>query len=148
MRRSLNRLLLIAFVAAVVGFYPLLAPTTHRIDRERFELIQKGMTRAEVEALFAVPPGRYDGAEPKLDHFWIMFADGSVMAMDADFSLASPWPGAMHRAVRSADSATWVSRHGAFTVAFDDHDRLAWKSSSGSLVVPPWQRWWQAIRRP
>jgi hypothetical protein len=148
MRRSVSRLLLIAFVAAVVGLYPLLAPTAHRIDQERFELIQEGMTRADVEALFGAPPGRYDGADAKLDHFYIMFAKGQVMAMDADFSLAANWPAALHRAARSAVSATWVSRHGAFTVAFDDHDRLAWKSSSGSLVVPPWQRWWQAIRRP
>jgi hypothetical protein len=64
MRRFIVRFLLVTLVAVVIGFYPLLAPTPHRIDQAHFELIQDGMTKADVEAIFGVPPGRYDWAEP------------------------------------------------------------------------------------
>jgi hypothetical protein len=50
------------------GFYPLLAPTPHRIDQAHFELIQNGLTRADVEAIFGVPPGQHDWAEPESLH--------------------------------------------------------------------------------
>jgi hypothetical protein len=61
--RRFSRLLLLVLVAIVIGFYPLLAPTPHRIDQAHFELIQDGMTKADVEAIFGVPPGQYDWAE-------------------------------------------------------------------------------------
>jgi hypothetical protein len=62
--RRFSRLLLLALVAIVIGFYPLLAPTPHRIDQEHFDLIQEGMMKADVEAIFGVPAGNFDWAEP------------------------------------------------------------------------------------
>lgn len=37
--RRFVRILALAMLAVVVGFYPLLAPTPHRIDQTHFELI-------------------------------------------------------------------------------------------------------------
>jgi hypothetical protein len=58
-----RRLLGLVAVVAVVGLtahqgWRTLAPQ-HRINHHSFEQIQKGMTRAEVEAVLGVPPGSY-----------------------------------------------------------------------------------------
>jgi len=63
MKKRFRRGLLVALVALVAFFYPLLAPTPHRIDETHFKLIEQGMSRAQVEAIFGVPPGEYDWAE-------------------------------------------------------------------------------------
>ena len=62
MRRFLSRSSLVLLLLIVTLFYPLLAPPAHRIDKDHFELIQKGMTLDEVEAIFGKPPGNYDWA--------------------------------------------------------------------------------------
>src|SRR5262245_49350491 len=63
MKRRFRRGMLAALIAGVTFFYPLLAPTPHRIDEAHFRQIQPGMTRAQVEAIFGAPPGEYDWAE-------------------------------------------------------------------------------------
>jgi succinate dehydrogenase flavin-adding protein (antitoxin of CptAB toxin-antitoxin module) len=69
-KHRIRRGMLAALIAGVTFFYPLLAPTPHRIDEAHFRQIQAGMTRAQVEAIFGAPPGEYDWAE----------ADGSALA--------------------------------------------------------------------
>jgi len=63
MKKRIRRGLLMTLVAVVAFFYPLLAPMPHRVDETHFNLIEKGMSRAQVEAIFGVPPGEYDWAE-------------------------------------------------------------------------------------
>lgn len=70
MRHRIRRGMLAALIAGVTFFYPLLAPTPHRIDDAHLQQILPGMTRAQVEAIFGAPPGEYDWAE----------ADGSALA--------------------------------------------------------------------
>ena len=54
-------LLVSGFLAvAVAGFLALwLATTQHRINENSVKLIQNGMTQAEIEVVFGVPPGDY-----------------------------------------------------------------------------------------
>src|SRR5947207_1673873 len=63
MKHRIRRGSLVALIAGITFFYPLLAPTPHRIDETHFSLVEKGMSRAEIEAIFGVPPGEYDWAE-------------------------------------------------------------------------------------
>lgn len=74
MRRFISPFLLIASVVVVLGFYPLLAPTPHRIDQAHFELIKQGMAKADVEAIFGVPAGQYDWAEPEPRRFRLLIS--------------------------------------------------------------------------
>ena len=67
MRRRWNRMLLAVLIASIALFYPLLAPTPHRIDQAHADLIVRGMTKEQVELIFGVPAGEYDWAEVKLD---------------------------------------------------------------------------------
>jgi hypothetical protein len=131
--RRVSRLLLLALVAAVIGFYPLLAPTPHRIDRAHWKLIQAGMTRADVEAIFGVPPGEYDWA----DKWWrynTSVGSTGVVFIEPD---VAPKPMTM---------GMWVSQDGTFVIVFDAKGRAAWASRvMGSRIVPPWQRWWKTI---
>src|SRR5437773_11169837 len=60
--RRLRWLVAIALVG-LLGLYPLLAPTPHRIDQAHADLIVQGMTKEQVEAIFGVPAGQYDWAE-------------------------------------------------------------------------------------
>src|SRR6266581_1418040 len=60
--RRLRWLVAIGLVG-LLGLYPLLAPTPHRIDRAHADLIVQGMTKEQVEAIFGVPVGQYDWAE-------------------------------------------------------------------------------------
>jgi len=50
-----KRILLSLLIASITFFYPLLAPTPHRIDQAHADLITKGMPREQVEAIFGVP---------------------------------------------------------------------------------------------
>src|SRR5438128_3815124 len=63
MRHFWNRSLLAALLVLITFLLPFLAPTPHRIDRTHCELITKGMTKDQVEAIFGVPAGQYDWAE-------------------------------------------------------------------------------------
>jgi hypothetical protein len=149
MRRFISRFLLIALLAVVVGFYPLLAPTPHRIDQAHFEMIKEGMTKADVAGIFGVPAGQYDWAEPE-GGVRVWFKLGQAISAPR-FRAKQIQLGVRWLSVHDADSDNrvseiWVSRHGAFTVHFDHNDRVGWKVANGARVVPPWQRWWQEFR--
>jgi hypothetical protein len=148
--RRFSRLLLIALVAVVIGFYPLLAPTSHRIDQAHFRLIRGGMTRADVEAIFGVPPGKYDWAEAddESDARYIRYLSAARLAQQERLAQQAAIEGviAFLGSRKAGVNETWVSRHGAFIVGFDQ-DRVVFTSSGqGVRMVPPWQRWWKAIR--
>jgi hypothetical protein len=144
----LARLLLLAAVAGVGFVYPLLAPTPHRIDQNHFELIKDGMTMAEVEAIFGVPAGRYDWAEPDSVgrvRIWMALGQAVQAQQGRDTHLGIRFLTGVKTFSDGGVNEMWVSRHGAFTVHFDANDRVAWKSEDGVRIVPPWQRWWQSL---
>jgi hypothetical protein len=145
----LARLLLLAAVAGVGFVYPLLAPTQHRIDQAHFELIQGGMTKADVEAIFGVPAGRYDWAEPEPRRYRLMISTIALaQASQVDVKQDKHVQTAIRFLLKSADAGvteTWVGRHGAFRVHFDSNDRVLWTHEDEVRIVPPWQRWWQTL---
>src|SRR5262245_33955381 len=63
MKSRVTRGMVATLVVFITFFYPLLAPTQHRIDEAHAKMIVKGMTYAQVEAVFGVSPGDYDSAE-------------------------------------------------------------------------------------
>jgi hypothetical protein len=137
--------LLLVLLAVVVGIFPLLAPTPHRIDHDHFALIQDGMTKAEVEAIFGVPPGEYDWAEQSYAGQTLWTSAVSLMQQGdrqnqavVRFLLAS---------LETAATETWVSRHGAFSVQFNGDGRVVCTFSGGDTeIVPPWRHWWRQFR--
>jgi hypothetical protein len=142
--RRFSRLLLLALVAIVIGFYPLLAPTPHRIDQEHFDLIQEGMMKADVEAIFGVPAGNFDWAEPDSPYLLEILYFRAASAAYREFEQRQLTEVSVSLPERVSD--TWLSRHGAFTVQFDTDNRVAGRSGTrGVRIVPPWQRWWKAI---
>jgi len=142
--RRWKQIVLALLIASIALFYPLLAPTPHRIDQGHADLIVQGMTKEQVEAIFGMPAGQYDWAEESLDRFvrysttaisyFTIYEDG------AGEQIVTP--------VRSAKlhlhtSMTWNSRHGSFPVRFDQDERVSSKSASRQVrIVPPWQHWW------
>jgi hypothetical protein len=171
MRRSWLRILVLAVAVAVVFAFPLLAPTAHRIDQAHFELIQDGMTRADVEAIFGVPPGKYDGAEAEAGSFAHLMRLAAAARMEeaqplskilngqapAELEIRLTHPKAMENTadaelrllqLLAEASETWVGRHGGFIVQFDRENRVVSTNGRGRRVrvVLPWQRWWKAIR--
>ena len=64
MRRYLKHGVPVGLFLLVTLFYPLLAPTPHRIDEAHFKQIRIGMTLEEVASIFGAPPGKYDGRFP------------------------------------------------------------------------------------
>src|SRR5204863_125863 len=106
--KHFRRGLLIALVAVVTFFYPLLTPTPHRIDETHVSLIDKGMSRAQVEAIFGVPPGQYDWPE----------GESAALRYYPVTSLIIP--------ARPWKIETWTSRHGSFGIQFDEHDHVTW----------------------
>jgi hypothetical protein len=144
-----SRLLLLALLALVTGFFPLLAPTPHRIDQVHFELIQAGMTKSQVEAIFGVPCGQYDWAEAEPPALWsgsfsLLSGDRLFVSYPASGNLGSL--GVIDFVGFYTASERWVSRHGEFVIHFDGDDRVVGKGGDGGVrIVPPWQRWWKAI---
>jgi hypothetical protein len=144
--RRFSRFLLLALVAVVIGLYPLLAPTPHRIDKAHFELIQVGMAKADVEAIFGVPASNYDWAEPEsaLQAISFLFAlqNAELVQDEGQVQLGGL---RFLRSLETSVSETWVSRHGAFTVRFDSDRVVSNTGSQNVRIVLPWQRWWKAI---
>lgn len=158
MRRFISPFLLIASVVVVLGFYPLLAPTPHRIDQAHFELIKQGMAKADVEAIFGVPSGEYDWAESE-SHAHLVRALAAIRLEEAKIlerAAAAEHTADLRRRLLAEARAfylvaevseTWVSRHGAFTVQFDENNRVdSTNGGHGVRIVPPWQRWWRQFR--
>jgi len=150
MRRFISRFLLIALLAVVIGFYPLLAPTPHRIDQAHFELIKAGMTKADVEAIFGVQAGQYDWAEPEPRRYTLMISTIALaQASQVDVKQEKHVQMAIRFLLKSSEagvSETWVSRHGAFRVHFDSNDHVLWTREDEVRIVPPWQHWWRQFR--
>jgi hypothetical protein len=152
MRKFLR--LAVAWLALLVAFfYPLLAPTAHRIDDEHFQLIKTGMTAAEVEAIFGVPPGGYDWAVADFEAAIWLIALAEVESIQfqiLDQRLVQYEPGIRIRTVPEARPATtshrWLSRHGNFSVSIDADGRVVSKIALGKTRVEyPWRRWWQKL---
>src|SRR5262245_12472544 len=112
--------LLAALIAGITLFYPLLAPTPHRIDEAHFKLIEKGMSLAQVEAIFGVPSGNYDWAEGPIDPVERYFGR----------------------------QKSWMSRNGWINVYFDDEERVVGTSNWVAVrLASPWdrvRRWWKS----
>src|SRR5262245_36823777 len=68
-----SRIVLIVVLTGLLGLYPLLAPPPHRIDQSHANLIKKGMSREQVEAIFGVPPGDCDWAEAEKHTTTLLF---------------------------------------------------------------------------
>src|SRR5262245_63526578 len=100
MPRRWNRMLLAALIASITFFYPLLAPSPHRIDPDHFEFIVAGMTKEQVEAIFGVPAGKYDWAEddsqPRL-HFYFRLRQVEYMLLAANSDNRNEMPHAAFR---------------------------------------------------
>jgi SmpA / OmlA family len=115
--------LLIALLLAGLLAYSLLwlaVCPQHRITPANVDRIQPGMTRAEVEAIFGVPAGEYEGAT---------MAFGGMP------------PGARH----SGDDV-WVSRVAAVDITFDDEGRVRLKSVGIATGPETWKDWlWRRL---
>jgi hypothetical protein len=145
MRRAWSRILLTALIVSITFLYPLLAPTPHRIDRDHADLIVQGMTKRQVEAIFAVPAGQYDWAETDGLTWFDFDGDGWTNLLVANYAAAAGGAQAAILVVEAPGrtSLTWTSRHGAFMVWFDQQDRVVSTNSWTEVrIVPPWQRWW------
>jgi hypothetical protein len=150
MKHRLARAAVVVLLAAIGFFYPLLAPTPHRVDREHFRLIRPGMTEGEVEAIFGVPAGGYDWAvqdENSRIEMLLPFMDGWESKIPGDqlaFSGRTMFISARHGP--KAHFKTWISRHGVFYVALNQQGRVAatgiWV---GARSEPPWLRWWRQL---
>ena len=142
MRHTRLRIVVLVLLTAVACAYPLVAPTPHRIDEAHCERIANGMTRAEVEAIFGVPPGRYDWAEESPAELWVISDGTASTLLIGEIYLDHP------RDSRGLHTRMgWISRHGAFTVVFNHEGRVEWKHRNDSKIVPPWQRWWEKLRK-
>jgi hypothetical protein len=78
-----------------------------KIDFTSFETIKEGMTRAEVESLFGVPPGRYVGLLfPRIDErlFPCVFK--------------------MWREEAASYQLTWMSEYARITVGFSEQGKV------------------------
>jgi hypothetical protein len=113
-------------------------------------LIKRGMTEAEVEAIFGVPAGGYDSAvQDKQMQISVLIPtpadiDGKIPVDQLAFSGQVMFISERHGP--SPQFKSWFSRHGVFHVAFDREGRVAATGSWGKTeVTPPWKRWWQKL---
>jgi hypothetical protein len=156
--RKWSRLLIAGIVVSLLGLYPLLAPTPHRIDEAHFDQIQ-----------FGAPAGNYDWAVAKdpaivlwdvstgliINEVYLTRKVSSVTinrALDDatawDITFAQPFQELSANidnltVIRIArTSRTWTSRHGTGTIHFDQHNRVTGKSGWGETrLEPPWHSW-------
>ena len=155
------RLLVLGLTALVAGFYPLVAPLAHRIDQAHFDLIQDGMTRAEVEAILGAGSGKYDWAEvDHTDSLWsIQFLRLALRAasedvkfvyvdLSGDVDVSSAIPVSINWRPLADTTEQWVSRHGAFTLHFDGQVRVISRRGPEAVrIEAPWQRWWRTLTK-
>ncbi len=136
MCRLWSRLILVGLILSITFLYPLLAPPAHRIDKAHFEMIQPGMTRAEVEAIFGVPPGEYNWAEAKE---MVVIGKSFVLALGVDSDTVQEL---------EYTQCNWISPQGSFSISFDEQGRVDHKIGPLQIdIVPPWQRWWRAWKK-
>jgi hypothetical protein len=109
------------------------------------------MTKQQVEAIFGVPDGSYDWAEPDgLSSLAMLFdvdKDGFpdvFVYHGGGATNLTPYLGWPHRSNR-----TWTSQHGSFTVWFDINEHVVGIDAATEVrIVPPWQRWWRVWKQP
>jgi hypothetical protein len=153
-----RRAALLALFVMIALFFPILAPPPHRIDEEHLALIREGMTEADVEGIFGVPAGYYDGAvvedvsawdffeERFEDHqkpvvFHLNMGESLVALKRVPYFIDRPIVGP---AVDPPVARMWVSRHGAFCIAVNATGTVCAKGQLGTTrIEPPWQRWWR-----
>ena len=166
--RKWLRLLIAALLVGLLGFYPLLAPPIHRIDKAHAELIKHGMTYAEVETIFGQPPGNYDWAvaDQGVIRLWYVATGASVNTTNTTFAIGAAgsntlWADgtltslARQRQARyvttlflastGGNTKTWTSRHGTCTVFFDNDGLVSGTITEwgNTRVEPPWRNWWK-----
>jgi len=152
--RRLKRGVPVGLFLLVTFFYPLLAPTAHRIDEAHFEQISLGMTLEEVESRFGAPAGSYDWAVPKDPIGFFPPALALIVRAPSRVHTSIVSQVILNRELyaknvvsftvmhRSMISRTWTSRHGSCTIHFDQQDRVVGKSGWGeSRLEPPWHNW-------
>jgi hypothetical protein len=141
-----KRLFLAVLIVSITFLFPLLAPTPHRIDRAHADLIVQGMTKDQVEAIFGVPAGAYDWAEPdSLSPFmtWFDFDGDGFADVLVHRNGGGPTLSPVLVWTPRRTSLTWISRHGSFTVWFDINENVVTTNAVTEVrIVPPWQRWW------
>lgn len=165
MRSITKRLRWLVALALVglLGLYPLLAPTPHRINQAHADLITQGMTKDQVEAIFGVPAGQYDWAEEGgHERFFLAYLRLIEVEASHRIKLAAKPRKALVAQDDSDDevvigalrefrvpfqtSLTWTSRHGSFMFWFDENECVVSANSWTEVrTVPPWQRWWKTI---
>jgi hypothetical protein len=136
---------LLALLVIVTFFYPLLAPTAHRIDQAHFDLIKDGMTKAEVEAILSVRAGKYDWATADE---WFVYV-GAYEAADQGIGICSlPVIQSAFDSDEPGQPSLWVGRHGACAIHFDHRQRVtARRSFSPQIrIEPPGKNWWAKLR--
>jgi hypothetical protein len=149
MKYRFNRGLLAILLVGITFFYPLLAPTPHRIDETHFRLIQKGMLLAQVESIFGVPPGEYDHAER--DYAGLVWTTVTNLQGDPDVGVqtlpkAFTSSGWARISFVQEESRTWSSCNGCFTISIDGQNRVTSTSSWPHMRrVPPWSSFWEKI---
>jgi hypothetical protein len=157
-----SRIVLIVVLTGLLGLYPLLAPPPHRIDQSHADLVTKGMSREQVEAIFGVPPGDYDWAEVDGNTATLLFLSdlllqdstsiGKVGDIDGDgavdLNVSTPQSSTLvldlsGRVLGDLESSsTWTSRNGSFTIWFDSSGRVSSTNMRSDVkIVPPWQHW-------
>jgi hypothetical protein len=152
--RTRKRWLLFAAVGGLLCIpgllYVLALLTSHHVDQDHFKLIIRGMTESEVEAIFGVPAGCYDGAEQDeeraITHV-ISFTENMEEMIEIDqlaFSGRTIFISGRHGP--NPYVKTWCSRQGVFHVAFDNQGHVAATGVWGkSNVEPFWRRMWQRL---
>lgn len=125
--RNWQRLSIAGVLICLLGLYPLLAPPAHRIDKDHFELIQNGMTLAEVESIFGQPAGNYDWAVADQSQVWFF-----------DFAVAQkPWVGGGNNLQSGAVVVNEVT--------FDLTGQQAWVAGAAKLSKPRILIWTELV---
>jgi hypothetical protein len=151
--RPCRRVAVLAIFVIITLFFPLLAPPAHRIDDEHCQLIQSGMTEAEVEGIFGVPAGSYDCAVEEGSSQWYLIVlaldvhrHRMVAARHAVKYLGQEGAEGQRFVIKPEDNKLWISRHGSFCVTFDSEGRV-WSNRrvGDTRIEPPWKRWWAKL---
>ena len=142
-----SRAVLAFLLVGVLGIYPMLAPA-HCIDAARFELIRPGMTRAEVESIFGVPPGEYDWAEEDIEKLIRKAFTVNVPPQGFVTKFGSGSSQDLNTFLLQEKSDSWTSRHGQYTVWYGSDGRVTSMNSHPLVaIVPPWQRFWRTPKK-
>src|SRR5262249_2621871 len=166
--RKWLRLLIATLLIGLLGFYPLLAPPIHRIDKAHAELRKQGMAFADPQSSFDHPPGNYHWAvaDNGVIRLWDVATGASVNTTNTVFAIGASgdntlWSdGTVTSVMRQrqaryvttlffastgGNTKAWISRHGTCTVFFDDHGLVSGTITDwgNTRIEPPWRKWWK-----